>query len=197
MAKPLAFEHGAATVVFSVSIGVWTLFEFVMRLRQRSLLRGKPARDPSGVILTACLTASVVAAIELGLHGPLLWPGGRLWPLVAGISLIAAGISLRAWSIVTLGRFFQYRIEVQAEHHVVTGGPYRYVRHPSYTGVALVVLGIALASGDVLSVVAAFVLSAVGLTVRIRAEERQLTDALGEQYQRFAAGRKRLIPRLL
>ena len=97
----------------------------------------------------------------------------------------------------TLGRFFQYRIEVQPDHHVVTGGPYRYVRHPSYTGVALVVLGIALAAGAVLSLVVTFVLSSVGLIVRIRAEERQLTDALGVQYQRFAAKRKRLIPGLL
>jgi protein-S-isoprenylcysteine O-methyltransferase Ste14 len=116
---------------------------------------------------------------------------------VAGITLIAVGTSLRAWSISTLGRFFQYRIEVQPGHHVVSGGPYRYVRHPSYTGVALVVLGIALAAGDVLSLVVTFVLSSVGLAVRIRAEERQLTDALGDEYRRFAAGRKRLIPRLL
>jgi protein-S-isoprenylcysteine O-methyltransferase Ste14 len=197
MAKPLVFEQAAATVVFSVSIGVWTLFEFVMRLRQRSRSRGKPARDPSAVILAGCLAASVVAAILLGRHGTLLWPGGRLWPPVAGITLVAVGISLRAWSISTLGRFFQYRIEVQPDHHVVTGGPYRYVRHPSYTGVALVVLGIALAAGAVLSLVVTFVLSSVGLVVRIRAEERQLTDALGVQYQRFAAKRKRLIPGLL
>src|SRR5436305_19438 len=145
MAKPLVFEQDAATVVFSVSIGVWTLFEFVMRLRQRSRSRGKPARDSSAVILAGCLAASVVAAIQLGRH-TLLWPGGRLWPPVAGITLVAVGISLRAWSISTLGRFFQYRIEVQPDHHVVTGGPYRYVRHPSYTGVALVVLGVALAA---------------------------------------------------
>lgn len=197
MAKPLVFEQDAATVVFSVSIGVWTLFEFVMRLRQGSRLRGKPARDPSAVILAACLAASVLAAIQLGRHGTLLWPGGRLWPPVAGITLVAVGISLRAWSISTLGRFFQYRIEVQPDHHLVTGGPYRYVRHPSYTGVALVVLGIALAAGDVLSLVVTFVLTSAGLVVRIRAEERQLTDALGGQYQRFAATRKRLIPGLL
>ncbi len=194
MAKPLAFQQEAATVVFSVSVGVWTLFEFVMRMRQRSLLRGRPGRDPSGVVLAACLTASVVASIQLGLHGPLLWPGGRVWPFVAGIILIGVGISLRAWSISTLGRFFQYRIKVQPEHHVVTDGPYRYVRHPSYTGVGLVVIGIAMASGDVVSLATVLLLSSVGLAVRIRAEERQLNEALGAQYEHFAAHRKRLVP---
>jgi protein-S-isoprenylcysteine O-methyltransferase Ste14 len=136
----------------------------------------------------------VVAAIQIGRHSTMLWPGGRLWPPVAGITLVAVGISLRAWSISTLGRFFQYRIEVQPGHQVVTGGPYRYVRHPSYTGVALVVIGIALAAGDVVGLAAALVLAAAGLSVRIRAEERQLIEALGPEYEKFSARRKRLIP---
>jgi protein-S-isoprenylcysteine O-methyltransferase Ste14 len=77
---------------------------------------------------------------------------------------------------------------------VVTTGPYRYVRHPSYTGLLLILMGIAVATGDVLSLVVAAVLAAVGLTVRIRAEERQLTDALGDEYREFAAQRKLLVP---
>jgi protein-S-isoprenylcysteine O-methyltransferase Ste14 len=196
VAKPLVFQNDAATIVFSIAIAVWVLFEYLMRMRQRSLLRGRAARDPSGVILAACLTASVVASIQLGQHGPLLWPGGRLWPLVVGLVLLAAGVGLRAWSIAVLGRFFQYRIEVQPEHQVVTGGPYRHVRHPSYTGVALVVIGISLAAGDVVGLAAALLLSAAGLAVRIRAEERQLIDALGPEYEEFAAHRKRLVPGL-
>jgi protein-S-isoprenylcysteine O-methyltransferase Ste14 len=196
VAKPLVFQNDAATIVFSIAIAVWVLFEYLMRMRQRSLLRGRAARDPSGVILAACLTASVVASIQLGQHGPLLWPGGRLWPLVVGLVLLAAGVGLRAWSIAVLGRFFQYRIEVQPEHQVVTGGPYRHVRHPSYTGVALVVIGISLAAGDLVGLAAALLLSAAGLAVRIRAEERQLIDALGPEYEEFAAYRKRLVPGL-
>ena len=144
MEKPLVFQQDAATILFSVSIAVWVLFEFSMRIRQRSLLRGRAAHDPSAAVLAACLTASVVGAIQLGQHGPLLWPGGRVWPLVAGEVLIAAGI--------------------------------------------------ALAAGDVVSLAVALVLSAIGLAVRIRAEERQLTEALGAQYERFAAHRKRLVP---
>lgn len=196
MGKPLVFQNDAATIVFSIAIAVWVLFEYLMRIRQRSLLQGRAARDPSGVILAACLTAAIVAAIQLGRHGPLLWPGGRVWPLAVGLLLLAAGVGLRAWSIAVLGRFFQYRIEVQPGHHVVTGGPYRYLRHPSYTGVALVVIGIALAAGDVVGLAAALLLAAAGLAVRIRAEEHQLIEALGPEYEKFAARRKRLIPGL-
>ena len=96
----------------------------------------------------------------------------------------------------TLGRFFRYRIEVQADHQIVITGPYRYVRHPSYTGLALVLSGMAVATGDVLSLAVTAVLTAAGLAVRIRMEERQLTETLGDQYERFAAERKRLVSRI-
>jgi len=191
---PLVFRHGAAEVAFIVLLLTWTVFEAVMRVLQRLRATGPDTRDPSYFVLLPALLAAVVAAEVLGRRGRLLWPGGLVWPVVAGLTLVAAGIGLRAWSIVTLGRFFQYQIKVQPGHQVVTGGPYRYVRHPSYTGIAMVLAGIALASGDVWSLLAVAVLGGAGLAVRIRAEERQLTQALGAEYERFAAGRKRLVP---
>jgi len=188
------FRHGAAEVAFTVLLLTWAVFEAVMRGLQRLRATGPDARDPSYFVLVPALLAAIVAAEVLGRRGRLLWPGGLVWPVVAGLVLIAAGIGLRAWSIVTLGRFFQYQIKVQPGHRVVTSGPYRYVRHPSYTGIAMVLAGMALASGDVWSLPAVAVLGGAGLAVRIRAEERQLTQALGAEYERFAAGRKRLVP---
>ncbi len=152
---PLVFRHGAAEVAFAVAIAVWAVFELVMRVRQHLLSRGPAAVDRSAFVLLPCLGAAIVAAEVLGRRGGLPWPGGPVWPFVTGIILIAAGVGLRAWSIVTLGRFFQYWIKVQPGHRVVGGA---------------------------------------GLAVRIRAEERQLTDSLGEEYEQFAAGRKRLVP---
>ena len=191
---PLVFRHGAAEVAFIVLLVTWAVFETVMRGLQALRATGPDTRDPSYFVLVPALVAAVIAAEVLGRRGGLLWPGGLVWPVVAGLALMAAGIGLRAWSIVTLGRFFQYRIRVQPGHRVVTSGPYRYVRHPSYTGIAMVLAGIALASGDVWSLLAVTALGGAGLAVRIRAEERQLTQALGAEYERFAAGRKRLVP---
>ncbi|MBO0787983.1 MAG: isoprenylcysteine carboxylmethyltransferase family protein [Actinobacteria bacterium] len=196
MTKPLVFQHGAAAAAFSAVTVTWFLFELVMNIRQRLQARGTSSRDPSIFAVTAGIAGSLVGAELLGRRGPLPWPGGGLWPVVAGLVLIVAGIGLRAWSIITLGRFFQYQIRVQPGHRVVTAGPYRYVRHPSYTGVALALLGIALACGDVLCLIPVAVFGGTGLAVRIRAEERQLADALGAEYRQFAAERKRLIPGL-
>jgi protein-S-isoprenylcysteine O-methyltransferase Ste14 len=191
---PLVFRHGAAETVFTVAVAAWAVFEFVMRVRQRLQSKGPASLDRSAFVLVPCLVAAIIVAELLGRRGGLPWPGGLVWPFVAGMVLIVAGIALRAWSILTLGRFFQYWIKIQPGHRVVTGGPYRYVRHPSYTGIGLVLAGIALACDDVWSLVAVAVLGGAGLAVRIRAEERQLSQSLGEEYERFAAGRKRLVP---
>ena len=191
---PLIFRQGPAATAFTVAVAAWLVFEFVMRIRQRRQAAGPTSADPTFLVLIACLVAAVIAAEVLGREGRLPWPGGLAWPAVAGIAMITAGIGLRAWSIASLGRFFQYQITVQPGHQVVTKGPYRYVRHPSYTGIALVLAGIALACDDVWALLAVAVLGGLGLYVRIRAEEQQLTRALGDQYKHFAAGRKRLVP---
>ena len=192
--EPLVFRPGAAATAFDVTVAVWVVFELVMSVRQRWRAGGPAARDPTAFVLSACIVAAVIAAEQLGRKGRLPWPGGLVWPVAAGLVLIASGIVLRIWSIATLGRFFQYQIKVQPGHRVVTAGPYRYVRHPSYSGIALVLIGIALACDDVLSLVAVVILGGVGLAVRIRAEERQLTQALGADYEHFAAEHKRLVP---
>jgi protein-S-isoprenylcysteine O-methyltransferase Ste14 len=192
--EPLIFSHGAAAAVFDGVALAWVVFEGVMGVRQRWRSGHLNMRDPTYLVLLVCIGASVYAAVRIGRDGGVLWPGGRLWPVIAGVAAIVAGTGLRAWSIAALGRFFQYQIEIQAGHRVVTTGPYRYVRHPSYTGIALALIGFALASGDVLSLPAVIVLGGLGLAVRIRAEERQLTQALGAEYERYAAQHKRLIP---
>ena len=193
-AEPLVFQQGAAATAFKVAVVGWLGFEGVMAVRQRLRVGARLPRDPTALVVTACIAGAFVAAVRIGRNGPAPWPGGQVWPVVAGIALIVLGVALRAWSIATLGRFFQYHIEVQPGHRVVTEGPYRYVRHPSYSGLALILAGFALATGDVLSLVAVAVLGGVGLVVRIHAEERQLSDALGPEYERFAERRKRLVP---
>jgi protein-S-isoprenylcysteine O-methyltransferase Ste14 len=146
MVTPLVFRHGAAEVAFGVLLLTWAVFETVMRGLQALRAKGPNPRDPSYYVLLPTLLAAIVAAEVLGRRGRLLWPGGLDWPVVTGLALMVAGIGLRAWSIVTLGRFFQYQIKVQPGHQVVTSGPYRFVRHPSYTGIAMSCAGLSSAA---------------------------------------------------
>jgi protein-S-isoprenylcysteine O-methyltransferase Ste14 len=195
--EPLIFTPGPAQHAFYAVAVAWLVFEGVMRTVQRLRAGHRTLlslQDPSTVVIGGALAGSVALSQLLGRRGGLLWPGGRLWPVIVGIALIVLGAGIRAWAIGSLGRFFQYQIEIQPGHRVVTRGPYRFVRHPSYTGITLAILGFAVGCGDVYCLLATVVLIAIGLAVRIRAEERQLTEALGAEYREFAAHRKRLIP---
>lgn len=196
MTQPLVFTAGPAQDALIGVSAAWWLFEAVMNVRQW-LRAGRGltvTRDPTYLLMYGTVAAAVIAAQVLGRRGGLLWPGGRIWPVVAGLTLIVACVAIRAWSIITLGHLFQYSIRIQSGHTVVTTGPYRFVRHPSYTGLSLGVAGYALACGDVWALLAAAALAGVGLSVRIRVEERQLRESLGAGYATFAAHRKRLIP---
>jgi len=194
--RPLVFTPGAARAALIGVSAAWWLFEAIMNLRQWLRSGRGTTRDPTYILMGVTVGASIVAAQLLGRHGGLLWPGPRLWPVVAGLTLIVACVALRAWAIVTLGRFFQYSIRIQSGQTVVTTGPYQFVRHPSYTGLILGVVGYALACGDIWSLLAAAPLAGFGLTLRIRVEERQLRTSLGPAYETFAAHHKRLVPGL-
>jgi protein-S-isoprenylcysteine O-methyltransferase len=52
----------------------------------------------------------------------------------AGLAITCLGVALRQWAIFTLGRYSVGRVFIQPEQSVITSGPYRWLRHPSYTG---------------------------------------------------------------
>jgi protein-S-isoprenylcysteine O-methyltransferase len=113
-----------------------------------------------------------------------------------GLTLFAAGILLRWYSIIHLGRFFTVDVAIATEHKLVDSGPYRFVRHPSYTGalVAFVGFGLCLRNWAALLVLVLPVTAA--FLWRIHVEERALTDALGDHYRQYAKHTKRLLPLL-
>src|SRR5690606_6392107 len=111
-----------------------------------------------------------------------------------GVGCMAVGLALQIWAMRTLGALFTLTLRAAEAQPLVVRGPYRAVRHPGYLGQIVVWLGLALASRNaaVLAVVAAAL--AVGYGYRIRAEERMLAATLGAAWNRYAAGRPRLVP---
>jgi protein-S-isoprenylcysteine O-methyltransferase Ste14 len=147
------------------------------------------------LVVIAGVGVGIVGAVLIGLR--VTWaaiPVRRLELFVAGIVLMVLGTALRAWSVVILGRNFTVYVQVRDEQPVVDTGPYRLLRHPSYTGLLVVCLGIGLALGNWLALVAVVVVPTIAILLRIRVEERALLAGIGEPYRRFAATRKRLIP---
>ena len=114
----------------------------------------------------------------------------------AGLVVTWLGLGIRAWSIAVLGRSFRTTVEVDSQQAVIASGPYRWVRHPSYTGLLLIVTGFGLATGYWLALVVCLALPLPALLWRIRVEEAELTRVLGDRYRAYQAHTRRLVPGL-
>lgn len=195
--RPLADLDTGAQITFYATVGVFAVLE--QRIRVRSLFNrtGSHADRGSLVLVVASVAAGVVGAFLLAAQVPEAAITSLRWPVfVLGLLLMWAGIVIRQWAIAALGRFFTVDVRVQPGQTVVDGGPYRWVRHPSYSGMIITFVGMGLALGNWASLAVVVVVPTTGLVLRIQVEERTLLDALGEPYRRFAAGRPRLFPGL-
>jgi len=117
-----------------------------------------------------------------------------IWVGWLGIGLIIAGVLFRIWAVLTLGRFFTVSVQISEGQKVVNSGPYRWLRHPSYTGIMVSTAGFGLALQNLASLVIALAIGFAALYQRIQVEERVLLTNLGEPYENFCKTRKRLIP---
>ena len=192
---PLPFSEPGARIAYDIVLGIWVVSELAVRLRSHFNRGGERLDRGSLLVVIAFMAAGVGGAFALAgrVHGAAI--ADARWPFfAAGLVVMCAGIAIRLWAIAVLGRFFTVDIRVQPGQTVVERGPYRWVRHPAYTGLILVFVGIGLALGNWASLAVLAFVPTIGLVVRIRLEERALLEGLGEPYRRFAAGRPHLFP---
>jgi len=178
----------------SILAPLWGIAEFSLAVITRSRSVG-PSKDRGSVFLlwTVCLSTialGVLAANRL-----------RAWALpnpglcfIASLGLFALGIAIRAYSIIYLGRLFTPDVAIATDHQLIDSGPFRFIRHPTYAGLLMIVLGVGLSFANVASLLIVFVPIFVCVLWRIRIEEQALVQALGEPYVAYVRRTKRLIP---
>ena len=114
---------------------------------------------------------------------------------VMGVIFCDLGIAFAIWARRHLGKSWNARPSIQEEHELVTTGPYRFVRHPIYTGVMIAVLGSTLVGGTFWFLI--FILFCFELVWRIRIEERLMLQQFPNQYPDYKKRTKALIPFVL
>ncbi|HWE26826.1 MAG TPA: isoprenylcysteine carboxylmethyltransferase family protein [Polyangia bacterium] len=125
----------------------------------------------------------------------------RLWhpslPLVyVALALEVAGVGFAIWAREHLGRLWSGMVTLKESHRIVRSGPYRFVRHPIYTGILVALVGAIVARGDVAGLVA-FALFAVGIARKIAIEESLLTGRFGADYADYRRNVAAIIPFIL
>lgn len=204
MTVPLNQLHLAAVIRSYVqtqpaALAFWLLvnlasfgFEFI-QWQQRRDEADKTDKGSYALLLTCTATGLV----WLGLASTLA-PTAMIRPpsaaFAVGIAMFLAGFGMRRWSEMTLGRYFTFSVMTTTEQPVITSGPYRFVRHPGYTGVLLIVTGAGLVNGNWAGLAGWTLLVVLPLLYRIHVEENALLFALGDRYRAYAAHHKRLVP---
>jgi protein-S-isoprenylcysteine O-methyltransferase Ste14 len=189
---PYEVQTNFARVVFEVSVGAFVVGELWQGFHVR---RGATRADLRAEIWFRVMFFGGILLLPFGTAvTPSAAIGGGAWLFALGVLVAWLGLLLRWWSFVSLGDYFTVVVKTSEDQPVVDRGPYRVLRHPSYTGLLLAFAGGGLMVGNWVSTAGAVAVVLAALIYRLRVEERALEAALGDRYREFAAGRARLIP---
>lgn len=192
----IRFYRDAMLVVVWVAVALWALGEVGLQLTQ--LLRSERTKTREwgsygGIAVTALVGVALAGLARRMLPGLDFPSRATGWSILIAV-LVVLGGGFRLWSIAALGRYFRAVVHIQEGHRVVRSGPYRVLRHPSYTGLLVSLLGVSLLWGNYASSAVFWVLVLLGVLYRIRVEERVLLDGLGDDYAVYMRETNRLIP---
>jgi protein-S-isoprenylcysteine O-methyltransferase Ste14 len=188
------FPSDATTIIFVIILLIWALSEIIGGVIIPGLRRGGgrvQRRRGSTSALIEWMTVFVISGLLATKHIAML----PTWSYYIGITLILLGIAIRQWAMAVLGRFFSSVLGTQQKHKVIDRGPYHYVRHPSYTGILLLQVGIGLSMQSWGAVLVVLVLFGLAFGYRMHVEEKILVSELGDSYTSYMRRtKKRLIP---
>jgi len=127
------------------------------------------------------------------LNWPILPPAG--WVAALAVGMTSAGLLFAIWARAHLGGNWSGTVTMKVGHELVCSGPYRWVRHPIYSGIFLAVLGLALERRELRSMVGLALIYA-GFFRKIRKEEEFMNTLFGAGYEEYRRTTGALIPRL-
>jgi protein-S-isoprenylcysteine O-methyltransferase Ste14 len=182
-------------ILLQISSLIWVVPEVISSFTPNGATGAKTRDRASAVVLLGATWAGIYVGVGTAFAAPQLaiaWDRPLLFAI--GISLMLAGVAFRWYSIRVLGKFFTRTVSIQVGHSVVEKGPYRYIRHPSYTGAMLTFIGFALTLTNWLSLGVVLLGMILGYGYRVHVEEQALIEGLGPVYKEYMLRTKRFIP---
>jgi protein-S-isoprenylcysteine O-methyltransferase Ste14 len=193
---------GIANIIVSIAWVVMILYWLISAFSaKKNILRSKSWAKSFWVrilFVVAVVWVFQVSGLWESMKGSGAYPGGAglvpgvAWLVPLGAALTLAGIAFAIWARVHLGRNWSGVPSIKKDHELVTSGPYRFVRHPIYTGIIAALLGTAFVDG--LPWLVAFVIFGIVFVMRIPVEEKFMMQFFPDQYPEYRKRTKALVP---
>jgi protein-S-isoprenylcysteine O-methyltransferase len=181
------------TILVTICYWIWIGFEVWLLIRERGTTKaGSQDRGSRGINIAAWVLGTTLGIYLVPVILPQFSFRGQIIEL--GIVLILVGLILRFWAVQALGRFFRTTVVVQDQHVLITNGPYKTLRNPSYTGGLITFLGFGIAVGNWMSILILFVSGIIPYVHRIAIEDRALAAEFGDEYDEYRKKTWALIP---
>jgi len=182
--------HG---VFYYACLACWVAFSVYWDIAAKNSAPAKSSEAKASRGLHVFLANAAVIMIGAPIQGL-----GRFLPLssllmAVGLGLEIAGLGLAIWARRHLGRNWSGEITIKDEHQLIKTGPYRYLRHPIYTGLLMMYAGLTVATGEWLGIIG-LVVAVVAYWRKTRLEEATLGGAFGAEYDTYRADTWAIVP---
>lgn len=180
--------------IFAVTYFSWVASEVFLSASRRSKQPDQQNTDKGTLrlIWIIILVANAVAYyVSTVLRAPISEDQNIRY---AGLAVIVIGVILRFSIVASLGKFFTVNVTIVEGHKLKTDGLYKYLRHPSYSAVLLSFAGYGISLNNWLSFLIVMVPVSTVFLIRIRIEEKALTDHFGTEYLDYMKRTKKLVP---
>jgi protein-S-isoprenylcysteine O-methyltransferase Ste14 len=194
LAALIYFRHAVLSSPLSISAALWIAFVvyWSAAASKAAPTQSRESRESRRVHQRLLNLAMLLVFVPVpGLDGRIL-PAGS-WVVVLGIAIQAASFGLAISARRHLGRFWSGEITQKVGHELVRSGPYRFVRHPIYTAMLGMFVGMAVVSGDLHAFVAVAVVT-FAYWRKIRLEEKNLIELFGATYDEYRRTTRGLVP---
>lgn len=195
MFTPLNAYNVNMNYITIVNIG-WIVFMVYWAISALSTKRAaRSSRWTAGLIFRVVLAACVILALHYSHHGRMLRKALVLMnpaDATVGVLLFLAGVGVAVWARVYLGRNWGMPMSLREGHELVTSGPYRYVRHPIYSGFVLAMVG-TIMTGDIYWLVV-LPITLIYFIYSGLSEEKTMTEQFPNEYPEYKKHTKMLIP---
>jgi protein-S-isoprenylcysteine O-methyltransferase len=181
--------------LFMALYWIWFALEMLLQIVTRTTRSTGQIKDRGSLLL---MLPSIFLAIWLATwygetHARSMF-GGAMWLKPVGLALFVTGLVIRCTAIFTLGTSFSTNVAIHATQSLKTHGLYKWVRHPSYTGMLVIFFAVGVYERNWVSLAIILLVPIPALLYRIHVEEAALTEAFGPQYTEYSRSTSRLIP---